>query len=72
MRGDFLTRMQGLAMGIQNGLLMPDEGRSLDNRSPDPSGNGARLYMQGAMASLGTDTYGSKAADTGDIDDTEN
>ena len=61
MRGDFLGRMQALAMGVQNGLLMPDEGRSLDNRPADPSGNGAKLYMQGAMAPLGTNTYGDKA-----------
>lgn len=59
MRGDFLTRMQALAMGVQNGLLMPDEGRALENRPADPAGNGAKLYMQGAMAPLGTNTYGS-------------
>ncbi|WP_257540637.1 phage portal protein [Sphingobium sp. CFD-1] len=68
MRGDFLGRMQALAMGVQNGLLMPDEGRALDNRPADPTGNGARLYMQGAMAPLGTNTYGKDAANGGPND----
>ncbi|MGE4307223.1 MAG: phage portal protein, partial [Novosphingobium sp.] len=74
MRGDFLGRMQAMAMGVQNGLLMPDEARALDNRPADPSGNGARLYMQGAMAPLGTNTYGDQtdAANNGGVDDAGN
>ena len=72
MRGDFLGRMQALAMGVQNGLLMPDEGRALDNRPADPTGNGARLYMQGAMAPLGTNTYGERPQNDGGVDDAGN
>lgn len=47
LRGDFKTRMEGFATGIQNGVLMPDEARALDNRRPVPGGN--QIYMQGAM-----------------------
>lgn len=47
LRGDFKTRMEGYAMAIQHGLLMPNEGRRTENR-PDIEG-GDKLFMQGAM-----------------------
>ena len=56
LRGDFPTRMEGYAQGIQNGVLTPDEARGLENRPPLPGGN--QLFMQGAMMpllGLGTD-----------------
>ncbi|KAK0349753.1 hypothetical protein LTR94_031824, partial [Friedmanniomyces endolithicus] len=53
-RGDFKSRIEALARGIQTGQLMPDEARALENRPPDPSGAGARLYIQGATVPLGT------------------
>jgi HK97 family phage portal protein len=53
LRGDFPTRMEGMARAIQVGLLTPNEGRALENRSTDdPAGD--RLYMQGAMVPLGS------------------
>jgi len=56
MRGDFLGRMQALAQGVQNAILTPDEARALENRPAKPHGD--QLYMQGATAPLGTNTYG--------------
>lgn len=47
LRGDFMTRMQGYAQGIQNGVLTPNEARELENR-PKAEG-GDKLLVQGAM-----------------------
>lgn len=52
LRGDFVTRMAGMASGVQNGLLTPNEGRALDNRPALE--NGDKLYIQGATVPLGT------------------
>jgi HK97 family phage portal protein len=52
MRGDFKTRMEGLAQGVQNALLTPNEARALDNRKSLP--NGDKLMIQGATVPLGT------------------
>lgn len=53
-RGDFKSRTEGLARAIQTGQLMPDEARALEGRGADPSGNGAKLYIQGATVPLGS------------------
>ncbi|MEP9401868.1 phage portal protein [Sphingomonas sp. VNH70] len=53
-RGDFKARTEALARAIQTGQLTPDEARALEDRPPDPSGAGAKLYMQGATVVLGT------------------
>jgi HK97 family phage portal protein len=50
LRGDFKTRMDGLARGVQSGQLTPNEARALDNRPPLPGGD--VLYVQGAMVPL--------------------
>lgn len=50
LRGDFKTRMEGIAQGIQNGVLTPDEARSMENRESMPGGD--RLYIQGATIPL--------------------
>jgi len=47
LRGDFLSRMQGLGQAVQNSLLTPDEARALENR-PAKGGNADKLFMQGA------------------------
>ncbi|PBB93229.1 phage portal protein [Mesorhizobium sp. WSM3864] len=52
LRGDFLTRMNGLGQAVQNGLLTPNEGRALDNRPAME--NGDKLYIQGATVPLGS------------------
>jgi HK97 family phage portal protein len=51
MRGDFKSRVEGLARGVQTALLTPNEARALDNRAPMP--NGDQLYIQGATVPLG-------------------
>lgn len=56
MRGDFKTRMDGLAVGIQNALLTPNEGRGLLNRAPLPRGDD--LMVQGATVPLGEQPTG--------------
>lgn len=52
LRGDFKTRMEGMAQAIQNGLLTPNEGRAMDNRPSMP--NGDDLLIQGATVPLGS------------------
>ncbi|MDE2427043.1 MAG: phage portal protein [Elusimicrobia bacterium] len=39
-RGDFLSRMQGYQMGIQNGILCPDEARALEGMNHRSDGLG--------------------------------
>lgn len=51
-RGDFKSRTEGLARGIQTGQLTPNEARALENRPP--LANGDQLYIQGATVPLGT------------------
>jgi HK97 family phage portal protein len=75
MRGDFKTRMEGLAIGVQNALITPDEGRSLLNRPPAEGGD--QLLIQGATVPLGSQPKpGEKpneppAADDGDTENDE-
>jgi HK97 family phage portal protein len=52
MRGDFKSRIEGLARGVQSAILTPDEARALENRPPMP--NGDKLYIQGATVELGS------------------
>jgi HK97 family phage portal protein len=46
MRGDFKTRMEGLAQAVQNSLMKPNEGRALLELPDDPDGQ--YLMIQGA------------------------
>lgn len=55
-RGAFKDRIEGIARAIMTGQMTPDEGRALEDRPPDPSGAGAKLYIQGATVPLGTTT----------------
>lgn len=52
LRGDFKTRMDGYASGIQNGVLTPNEARRQENR-PDMD-EGGKLMIQGATVPLGS------------------
>lgn len=52
LRGDFKTRMDGYAQGIQNGVLKPNEAREAENRPSDPEGD--KLLIQGATVPLGS------------------
>lgn len=60
LRGDFKTRMDGYAQGVQNGVLTPNEARRAENR-PDQSG-GDRLYIQGATVPI--DQAGQQSGDS--------
>jgi len=52
MRGDFKSRIEGMARGVQTALLTPNEARALDNREAKPEGD--KLYIQGATVPLGS------------------
>lgn len=52
MRGDFKSRIEALARGIQTAQLTPDEARALENRPAKEHGD--KLYIQGATVPLGT------------------
>ena len=62
MRGDFKSRIEGLALGVQSALLTPDEGRALENR-PAKGGNADKLFVQGATVPI--DTQGKNEEGTG-------
>lgn len=49
LRGDYATRQQGYATGIQNGFLSPDDVRELEDLNPIPGGAGAKYYFNGNM-----------------------
>lgn len=53
MRGDFKSRIDALARGVQTSLYTPDEARELEGR-PKVAG-GDKAYMQGATVPLGTE-----------------
>ncbi|MGN6549749.1 MAG: phage portal protein [Pararhizobium sp.] len=54
MRGDFKSRIDGIARGIQAGFLTPNEGRHLENRPNHPNPAADDLFMQGATVVLGS------------------
>ena len=51
LRGDFKTRMEGYALGIQNSITTPNEARKLENRPAKAGGDD--LMIQGATVPLG-------------------
>lgn len=51
LRGDFKTRMEGYAQGIQNAILAPNEARSRENLPAKKGGDD--LLIQGATVPLG-------------------
>lgn len=50
LRGDFAGRMSGYSLGIQNGILKPNEVRTMENRPSDPAGE--KLMIQGATVPI--------------------
>jgi len=50
LRGDFKARIEAMARAVQNGILMPNEARALENRGPVDGGD--RAYIQGATVPL--------------------
>ncbi|MEQ8251568.1 MAG: phage portal protein [Oceanibaculum nanhaiense] len=53
MRGDFLSRMEGYARGVQNALVTPDDAR-VAMGWPRKGGVADALYIQGATVPLGS------------------
>jgi HK97 family phage portal protein len=51
LRGDFKTRMDGLAQAVQSAILTPDEARGLENL-PQKGGKAGDLFMQGATVPI--------------------
>ncbi len=53
LRGDYNSRMQGYAVGIQNGFLSPNDIRRLENMNAIPEEEGGSFYMvNGNMVKL--------------------
>lgn len=53
LRGDYKSRMEGYAIGIQNGFFSPNDVRDLENMNPIPAELGGDLYaMNGNMLPL--------------------
>ena len=45
LRADYTTRMEGHAIGINNGIINPNEARELENRNPYPGGEKFRTPL---------------------------
>ncbi|MGV6875917.1 phage portal protein [Pseudochelatococcus sp. B33] len=54
MRGDFKSRIEGIARGIMTGQMTPNEGRLLENRPRHPNPAADELLVQGATVVLGS------------------
>ncbi|MCD2183328.1 phage portal protein [Rhizobium sp. GN54] len=71
MRGDFKSRIEGIARGIQTGQLTPNEARALENRPKHKNPSADELLVQGATVVLGQQPAApAKSAD--DIDGDKN
>ncbi len=53
LRGDFVSRMNGYGVAIQNAIRTPDEIRALENL-PSKGGEADKLHIQGATVPLGS------------------
>jgi len=53
MRGDFKSRIEGIARAIQTGQMTPNEGRALENRPKHSNPAADELLVQGATVVLG-------------------
>lgn len=56
LRGDFASRMTGLAQAIQSGVLTPNEARLIENRPAHENPVANELHIQGATVPLGSQT----------------
>lgn len=57
LRGDFVSRMNGYGIAIQNAIRTPDEIRALENL-PAKGGEATKLHIQGATVPLGQQVSG--------------
>lgn len=65
MRGDFKSRIEGIARAIQTGQLTPNEGRALENRPAHENPAADELLVQGATTVLGQQPGGRGIGDNG-------
>jgi HK97 family phage portal protein len=70
MRGDFKSRIEGLARGVQTAIITPNEARALEDRPALPHGD--ELYIQGATVPLGTNPTAEPAANDNQSSDNDN
>ena len=74
MRGDYKSRMEGYALGINNGFLSPNDVRRLENMNPIPDELGGNQYLvNGALipitlAGIGQAVAAAKAAEQAQLD----
>ncbi|MBN9018735.1 MAG: phage portal protein [Rhizobiales bacterium] len=71
-RGDFKSRIEGIARAIQTAQMTPNEARALENRPRHTNPAASELLVQGATVVLGSASTPSKAeppADNGETDD---
>lgn len=66
MRGDFKSRVEGLARSVQTAIRTPNEARALEDLPALPEGD--KLYIQGATVPLGTQPAASAANDNSSSD----
>lgn len=64
MRGDFKSRIEGMARAIQTSQLTPDEARAMENRPKHPNPAASELLVQGATVVLGQQPVLSAPAET--------
>ncbi|ODS51366.1 MAG: phage portal protein [Agrobacterium sp. SCN 61-19] len=73
LRGDFKTRMEGLARAIQTAQMTPNEARALENRPKHANPDADNLLVQGATVTLGMQvTDGGGDQPPPDNDNTDN
>lgn len=72
LRGDFKTRMEGIAKGIQNAVLTPNDGRALEERPRSTQPDANKLHIQGATVPLGEQTKVSDSKVSSTLPDSEN
>ncbi|MUZ65325.1 phage portal protein [Agrobacterium vitis] len=58
MRGDFKSRIEALAAGVNSALLTPNEGREIEGRPRNADPAADKLYIQGATVPIGSDKIG--------------
>jgi HK97 family phage portal protein len=70
MRGDYKSRMDGYAIGIQNGFFSVNDVRRMENMDPIPDEEGGNLYLaNGNLLPLKmAGAYAKKALDKSDGD----
>lgn len=66
MRGDFKSRVEGIARAIQTAQITPNEGRALENRPRHMNPDADELLVQGATVVLGKQPAQQPAATTAD------